>query len=170
MPYMFTACCHCRKVRIDSCLGEVICTTKNERLASKHCRTKWINLRGIFAEQEEVSDDGEFPAAIWCHTGLVLAPGISDCTILIFLDDCRIMITVVASFNQGGRKPQHSILGLLEFSAPHKINLNFQSCCAFVRLKMLLEIFSCFLTSTNVKDVFDYCLLRATSTHNRVYN
>ena len=41
----------------------------------------------------------------------------------------------------GGRKPQHSISGLLEFSAPHKIMkiyLHFQICCAFVRLKMLL--------------------------------
>ena len=57
--------------------------------------------------------------------------------------DWRILIALVASFNQygfmRGRKPRPSILELLEFSAPLKINLHFQSCSALVRLKMLLD-------------------------------
>ena len=40
---------------------------------------------------------------------------------------------------EGAENTQHSILGLLEFSAPQEINLHFQSCGMFVRLKMLLE-------------------------------
>ena len=122
----------------------------------------------------------------------------------------------------GGRKPQHSISGLLEFSAqnqnqncllvirprtiihqdlclgklvpsPHKRSklsnwiyctlrssdkgichkimkiFAFSDLLCVCSLENASWIFSCFLISTNVKDVFDYWLLRATSTYNRVY-
>ena len=51
------------------------------------------------------------------------------------------------------RKPNHSILGLLEFSAPHKINLRFQSCVCACSLENASLTFSCFLTSTHKLDL-----------------